>query len=57
MELKAEAERGAPKEDRAAAVAAELGKKVTAKAMTALDEGANRGAKKARKRRCNRPSG
>lgn len=50
MELKAEAERGAPKEDRAAAVAAELGKKVTAKAMTARDEWANWGAKKARKR-------
>ena len=48
--VKAEAERGAPTEDRAAAVAAELGKKVTAKAMTALGEWANWGAKKARKR-------
>jgi hypothetical protein len=54
VEVKAEAETGAPKEDRAAAVAAQLGKKVTAKVMTALDERANRGAKKARKRWGNR---
>lgn len=49
MAVKVEAERGAPMEDRAA-VAAELGKKVTAKAMTALDEWANWEAKKSRKR-------
>ena len=49
MAVKAEGEKAAPMEDRAAAGAADLGKKVTAKAMTALDEWANWGAKKARK--------
>jgi len=44
VEVKVEAERGAPKEDRAAAVAAKLGKKVTAK------ERASWGARKAWKR-------
>jgi hypothetical protein len=51
VEVKAEAERGVPMGDRAAAVASELGKKVTAK------ERAIWGAKKAWKRRCNRRSG